>query len=122
MNKINTFIVTKENGIRPAGVQDKCFYCNQPLSQEHTYECLCKKRTVLIEAKILLVREEPISWDTEQIEFHLNEGSWCQGNLIQELLKIEVQKGCLCGSVKFSMIREATEEDEKQYKVSNAEE
>lgn len=108
-----TFIV-KEDAIRPAGLQDRCFYCNQLLGTEHKSDCVIRERTIVIRATIEYVVDIPEDWDRDQVEFHRNEGSWCSSNFINEMKTLEERIGCLCSLTDFEYIREATEEDEER--------
>lgn len=42
----------------------------------------------------------PKEWDDRQIEFHLNEGSWCFDNLIDLLEDYSNKHGCICNICK----------------------
>ena len=60
-----------------------------------------QKRMVKIE--INLPMEFPKDWDDKDIDFHLNESSWCASNIIDELLKYEEGHGCICRICKFKV-------------------
>ena len=91
-----------------------CFYCKAPVGTEHNAGCVQRTRTVVIEARITLVREVPEDWDSEMVEFQLNGSSWCAGNIIRDLEKINDGDCCLCGQFKGVYKREATPEDEER--------
>ena len=107
-----THLVTAENGPRPAGKPDRCFYCSQPLGSQHAPKCVCRERTVVVRAVIEYVIEVPESWTAEQIEFQRNDGSWCATNLIGELREIHEAGACLCPITSFEYLREATAEED----------
>jgi len=76
-----------DDGIRPAGKPDECFYCGQTVGQPHGPACVCVKKLVemKIEAQLdgvtfsgLWQCEVPYFWDCDMAEFHKNESSWCQ--------------------------------------------
>ena len=56
-----------------------------------------EKKTKIIRWTIDLPMEFPIEWSDDQIEFHLNESSWCCGNIIPILEKYaDEHDGCIC--------------------------
>ena len=99
-----TWTVTKENGPRPAGKPDECFYCQQPLGAPHAFECVCRTRRVIVRATIEYEVAVPSFWDSDMIEFHRNEGSWCSNNMLNELA--ELNRNCLCPHVKWEYVRD----------------
>lgn len=111
MDHPETHTVTLDNGPRPAGKPDRCFYCNQCIGELHTETCVLRNRTVVVRAVVEYVVRVPSSWSVEDILFHRNDSSWCKSNLISELERIDGSV-CLCGSVLFEFVREATVEDE----------
>lgn len=44
----------------------------------------------------------PPSNEKGELEFFLNESSWCIGNVLEQLKKIN--DGCLCGVAKFEVL------------------
>lgn len=123
MIKQDTFKVTFENGVRPAGKQNECFYCHKGIGHFHKEDCVCRRKTIVLDYTYRMVVTVPVDWDQSQIEFHRNEGSWCADNSLRELLKsfkyMKKRGYCQCGFDKFEMkfIREATEEDEENYGI-----
>jgi hypothetical protein len=113
MNHPETHKVTRKNGTRPAGKQGECFYCHEKIGNEHKPDCVLRKKTVVIRLEVEYVVAVPESWDSENINFHRNMGSWCAGNVVGELEHLnENMNGCLCNIAKFEYIRDATESDE----------
>ncbi len=104
-----------KHSIRPAGSPDRCFYCNQKISQEHKKDCVIRKRTVVMDFTIRMVLDVPEFWDNEDIEFKYNDGSWCADNLIDMIDRDN--KGCLCPYVTAKYIKEASEEDEDHWEL-----
>lgn len=94
------------------GTPDKCFYCPAKLGEPHDPECICPQRTVVLEAKIEMVVKVPANWTEADIMFHRNEGSWCAGNLVDEL---QAGPECLCPNTEFSFVREASKLDEENW-------
>jgi len=107
-----------QEGIRQGGEPDRCFYCNQPIGSQHRADCVIRSRTVIIEARIKMLISVPESWDSDMVEFHRNEGSWCASNVVEELDDQAKRCGCLCNDAEFSFVREATDEDEAEYRYS----
>ena len=99
-----------DNGVRPAGKNDECFYCRSPVGQ-HTDECVCVERSVVIKATIEYVVKVPRSWDVDLIEFQRNESSWCADNDLEDLAALVAGDRCACSSMSFKFEREATEDD-----------
>jgi hypothetical protein len=106
-----THLVTKDHGPRPAGKADECFYCRRKIGDEHAPECVVRERTVVVRMTIEYVTKVPEHWDTDGIDFHYNDSSWCASNALNELAAINNRGVCVCGHAKFEFVREATEDD-----------
>lgn len=110
--------IVGDHGIRPAGPQDRCFYCHQPKGAVHLDECVIRTRTVVVRFTVELVIDEPESFTEKDINFQFNESSWCADNLA-DMLADNVKRtgdadfGCLCEVVSAAYVREATAEDEQ---------
>jgi hypothetical protein len=85
------FVTPDDNGIRPAGKPDECFYCKQKVGERHLWDCAAVDKKVLVRFELTLEVNVPVSWDREQIEFHYNESSWCGSNIV-ELVKRNFDK------------------------------
>lgn len=96
-----------DNGVRPAGSPNMCFYCHSPKGA-HREDCVCVTKTVVLEMMIPYVVEVPNSWTAEEIEFQRNDSSFCLGN---DSEKIFGEMVCLCGYAKIRYVRDASEED-----------
>ena len=107
MVKPETFKVTPENGPRPAGSPDHCFYCEVPVGGYHDSECVLRIRTVVVRMTVEYEIEVPESFDKDLIEFGRNEGTWCASNAMKELDKLIEDDGCLCNFARFEYVREA---------------
>lgn len=83
-------VTLDDDGIRPAGPQDACLYCQQKVGQPHGAKCITIKKRVKVRYIFELVLEEPHSWGKEQVEFHRNDGTWCANNAIQEIESVLV--------------------------------
>lgn len=118
MKHPETHEVTAENGPRPAGLYDECFYCKQAIGQQHKADCPLRTKTVLVEYTVRAVIQIPESWDSDLFEFSRNEGSWCASNIVQELARFAGEDGmdeCLCPWVEAKWLRDATEEEDKRW-------
>lgn len=88
---------------------NQCFYCNGLLGGRHEAECVIPQREVRVRVTFEITRSVPHFWKPSMIDFHMNESSWCMGNIIAELEKLDDQHGCLCAAdaVKLEYIGEA---------------
>lgn len=101
-------VLVDDDGIRPAGQPDECFYCQQKVGQPHKPDCVILNRKVKIKYTYEIEVEVPHSWDKHDIEFHRNESSWCAGNSLDELNdyaeKLDKEGSCLCGCFSAEVI------------------
>jgi hypothetical protein len=91
------------------------FYCHEPLGGDHRPNCVLLLRTVVVKMEVTVPICVPADWDEDQIEFWLNDSSWCADNMIQRLEELDEAKGdrapCLCNAFKGAFVREATADD-----------
>jgi hypothetical protein len=91
-------VLADDDGIRPAGQPNECFYCKQRLGQPHKLDCVILNRKVKVRYSYVIEIEVPHFWDKESIEFHRNDSSWCAHNSLAELKEYGNRDGgCLCG-------------------------
>jgi len=102
---------------RPAGKPDECFYCNAKIGLDHKVGCVIRCRTVMVRVSFDIIRTVPEDWEASMVEFHMNESSSCKDNLLDEIEKQAERLGCACGFGEGVFLREATEEDEEDYKL-----
>lgn len=117
MKKSTPWAVTSKDSA-PAGLPDECFWCKEKIGKEHKPECVVRQRTVVIKIEWELVYKVPESWTEEDINFHLNESSWCSNNLARQIAKMEEDQDvdfCVFGGMDY--VREATKGDEKNSKI-----
>ena len=57
-----------------------------------------------IEIKINLPMDFPEEWDTNEIEFYLNNSSYCCDNLIKSLQEYSEKHGCICSITECKVI------------------
>ena len=116
--KVENWLVTPENGPRPAGPPDRCFYCGAAIGSQHAESCVIRKRTVVVRATVEYVVTVPEDWDAHMIEFHRNDGSWCAGNGLSEIGRLaeyldrDDAPECGCSLATWEYVREASPEDE----------
>jgi hypothetical protein len=131
-------MVTTSNGPRLAGKPDVCFYCGRKVGQEHTMECVCRRRVVVFSVRHKTGTFEwatmsPASWTKEDHEFHKNESSWCMDNIYGSgSFKLcppefafpprseDPDRGecVLCFFTEFTYLRDATDEDMRRFRVT----
>lgn len=98
-------VVVNDDGIRPAGRPDECFYCHQRIGAEHERDCVIVQKKIkaryVFEVELLI----PHFWDAETFEFHRNESSWCARNGIGELERA-YEEDCPCSQFRAEWIEE----------------
>ena len=91
-------VLIDDDGIRPAGNPDKCFYCQQKVGTPHKQECVAVHKKIKAKYTFEIEVEIPFHWSPQDFEFHRNESSWCANNAVRdinELIKNE-DAPCLC--------------------------
>jgi hypothetical protein len=93
---------------------DECFYCKQKIGMRHKYKCIIPQKTVVVDFTVRVVVEVPHFYEKYNIEHKYNDGTWCADNLVDMIDK----KGedCLCNHTTAKYIREATKQDEDNWK------
>ncbi len=93
-------VAPNDDGIRPAGPPDECFYCTRKVGAEHARDCTVVKKTVRVRYIIELDVTVPHHWEKDNVEFHRNEGSWCANNAIDELVTVfrDDEASCMCSA------------------------
>ena len=108
-------LLIDDDGVRPAGSPDKCFYCGRAKGAPHKADCVIPQRSVVLEMKIKYVASVPAYWTEGDILFHRNESSTCSNNDIQLIARQAEADGpniCnSCSRTEVSFVREATELD-----------
>jgi hypothetical protein len=89
-------VMPNDDGIRPAGSPDECFYCRQKIGSEHGWDCAVVTKTIKVRYVYEVEITVPHFWGEDLINFHLNESSWCADNGLDDLDKIIAERGCLC--------------------------
>lgn len=84
--RYKTFVITeKDDGIRPAGKPDQCFYCGHKVGEKHENGCVItwRNKKVRLLAVVEFEEEVPEHWTDEDILFRYNESTWCASNLYE---------------------------------------
>jgi len=98
MEFLNPIVLPNDDGIRPAGKPDECFYCSQKVGTSHLASCVALHKMVKVRYTFDLEIEVPHSWTTDNIEFQSNDSSWCADNALDQITAyIEKEKRCCCG-------------------------
>ena len=109
-----------DGDVRPAGPAGECFYCRQPIGEQHGHDCVIPRRLVVLRAIIEFVADEPEEWTAEQITFHRNESSWCADNVLDDVAAPDTDNTCICSRCKIEYVREATVRDVEDMPRRNA--
>ena len=121
MKKSDWTVTADDEGIRPAGPKDECFYCQVKIGGQHGAECVIRKRTVIVELTIQVAVAVPEYWDDDAIEFRYNESSACKNGLIEDIVRMQERMrtagNCLCSAGEVTFVREADAEDEECYQT-----
>lgn len=90
---MNPLVLANDDGIRPAGRPDACFYCRQSVGEPHGAECVAVRKRVEHRVHVTLPDgtkvkglwqfNEPHFWDAHMSEFHKNGSTWCANNFLQ---------------------------------------
>lgn len=108
MSEINwPLVAPNDDGIRPAGPPDECFYCHQKVGKPHGRECVTVTKLVRITYTVQVDTRVPHSWDEDATRFHRTESSWCADNMLGEIEAHAAEEEgdeCLCGRVGVSAV------------------
>lgn len=107
MNESKVVLVTSDDERVANRGSGECFYCNQAIGTEHTWECVTVKRRVKLRMTVEYEVDVPRSWDKDIIESHRNDGSWCANNAIEELRGLSERYGCICVDTNFEYLGES---------------
>lgn len=87
-------VVPGDDGIRPAGSPDQCFYCKSFIGQPHKPDCVCVYQKVQYRVHLnyegrqfagKYTRFEPHFWSVDEMHFMRNESTWCAGNSVDDI-------------------------------------
>lgn len=116
-------VTADDDGIRPAGPPDECFYCQKKVGSYHNRKCVTVKKRVRYNVlfKNVVVgtfdRDDPHFWTEYDCNFHKNESSWCADNALDEIQwkdpsifeRIQAaanvsDEDCYCGVLSFEFL------------------
>lgn len=104
--------IVKKDDERPAGKgSGHCFYCPGKIGKRHAEDCVLWTKKVLVRMTVEYPREVPMFWTQNNIEFHLNEGTWCGDNAVDELQ--ELPDDYVCQHSEFKYIKDLDEETDE---------
>jgi hypothetical protein len=90
-------VLSDDDGIRPAGPPDGCFYCKAKVGQEHQRDCVIVKKVIKARYTFEVPTMIPWFWGPEDFESHRNESSSCSNNIVTfDLAQAVGRDGCLC--------------------------
>ena len=101
-------VLENDDGIRPAGPPDECFYCHQHVGQPHTKDCVCVTKLVKIRYTFEVEVRVPHCWDAHDINFHRNKSSWCSSNALDDIQAYALDCACGCCTARFLEVVEDT--------------
>ena len=99
MDTLWPLVAPNDDGIRPAGKPDECFYCARKVGQPHGSTCVVVTRKWRVRFQVELDVDMPHCWQEHDIEFRYNEGTWCADNLVTMLSECDGGDPCLCDRV-----------------------
>ncbi len=89
-----------DDGIRPAGLSDACFYCHRYVGEEHERNCCVVTRRVRVRYAFEILVHVPAWWQNKEFESHRNDSTWCADNALDEIEQYYRSGGCACGHFK----------------------
>jgi hypothetical protein len=106
-NQVDTSVLVLEEDERPNGKgSGVCFYCQEKIGTPHKWECVIPQKWVLVRMTADIPMEMPRSWTKDDIEFKLNESSWCANNIVDDLQTLVDNGLDLCNITEFEYIRD----------------
>jgi len=108
---INLVVRKDDDGIRPAGNPDECFYCHQKVGTNHNEKCPIIVKKVRIKYTFTIEQFVPAHWTKDDIEFSRNESSRCSNAALKDIILETWKTGnCCCGICKAEFIEDVKEE------------
>jgi hypothetical protein len=106
-------VAINDDGIRPAGEPDECFYCHQKVGQPHGRDCVIVTKRVLVRYVVEVVINVPHSWTAEEIiDFENHEGDSYNLEPINGS-EIHTIRASYIGTVDDTPHRKLSEDDEE---------
>lgn len=120
-------VLPDDDGIRPAGPPDRCFYCGRRVGAPHAADCVTVYQSVrydvLVGGAVVGTYDlmEPHAWDDGIMTLVRNDGSWCADDALDEIAwdaaampdpdaalaryKAATRSRCSCGWLEFRVAR-----------------
>lgn len=102
IEKIMLPVLENDNGIRPAGKPDECYYCNSKVGEIHKTDCVIIKQRVKVKYTYEIEIDVPHHWDPDMILFHRNDSTWCASNGLRDIERFLRKEGMGCPCPIFS--------------------
>ncbi len=99
-------VLSNDDGIRPAGRPNACFYCNRNIGEPHSSHCVAVKKLVQVRYVFTIGVYIPHFWGKSDVLSHRNGGSWCADNALDEIGSAISDSRCLCGNFKCESMHE----------------
>lgn len=101
-------VAPNDDGIRPAGKPDECFYCSGKVGKEHARDCVCVTKRVKVRFTVDLELDAPHSWTADKVNFRYQGSSWCGSNLAAMVTAERDQRdadgSCMCEIVSGELL------------------
>lgn len=111
----HTRYVTAKRGPRPAGSQDRCFYCHEMIGSKHKTDCVLRKKVVMLQVQVTIPVVVPSCWGEDEVDFHRNESTWCASSIVREFVSYseatQDNAPCLCNSFEARCLGDASPDD-----------
>src|SRR6266478_1069266 len=69
-------VAINDDGIRPAGDPDACFYCKSKVGKPHATDCVCIRKRVAVSYVVEIEIDVPHSWTADEIVESEDTGGW----------------------------------------------
>lgn len=89
-------VALNDDGIRPGGYADQCFYCHVAVGHPHRPDCVIVNKKIKMRFIFEVEIDAPHYWTKDNAEFHYGESSWCADNALDVLEKHKADGKCLC--------------------------
>ncbi len=83
-----------DNGIRPAGSADRCFYCDAQVGEPHGETCVTVHKRVRVRDVFEIEEDVPHHWTADDFEGLRNDGRCSADNVLDELEASIGADGC----------------------------
>lgn len=117
-------VIENDDGIRPAGEPDECFYCHQKIGEEHKRDCVIVTKRVRVRYTIEVEIDVPHEWDPSMVLFSRNESRWCANNVTVDIeadIGRRAANGCLCDGFKCEFVDVADETPQRRARAAGGE-